>query len=100
MTFAVLAAFAFLTFLGLRDSSYVAITIFFVHALTLCLLILFCIISFIRNKGEIFRENYRMHVDDPVGKIFFGFCAGLLGITGFETSANYIEQQKPGKNFS
>jgi hypothetical protein len=29
-------------------------------------------------------------------KIYFGFSTGLLGITGFETSANFIEQQKKG----
>ena len=29
-------------------------------------------------------------------KIYFGFSTGLLGISGFETSANFIEQQKKG----
>ena len=28
--------------------------------------------------------------------IFFGFSAGLLGISGFESSANFIEEQKEG----
>jgi hypothetical protein len=28
--------------------------------------------------------------------IFFGFSAGLLGISGFETSANFVEEQRPG----
>jgi len=28
--------------------------------------------------------------------LLFGFAAATLGITGFETSANYIEEQKPG----
>lgn len=28
--------------------------------------------------------------------IYFGYCSGLLGVTGFETSANYIEEQKDG----
>jgi len=28
--------------------------------------------------------------------IFFGFSSALLGITGFETSANYIEEQREG----
>ena len=28
--------------------------------------------------------------------IFFGFGAAMLGVTGFESSANFIEQQKPG----
>ena len=28
--------------------------------------------------------------------LFYGFSAGLLGISGFETSANFVEEQKPG----
>ncbi|KAF4045969.1 Amino acid permease [Phytophthora infestans] len=28
--------------------------------------------------------------------IFFGFGASMLGITGFESSSNYVEEQKPG----
>lgn len=28
--------------------------------------------------------------------LFYGFSAGMLGVTGFETAANYIEEQKPG----
>jgi hypothetical protein len=28
--------------------------------------------------------------------IFLGYASAMLGITGFETSANFVEQQKPG----
>ena len=28
--------------------------------------------------------------------LFFGYGSALLGVTGFETSANYIEEQRPG----
>jgi hypothetical protein len=28
--------------------------------------------------------------------LFFGFAAAMLGISGFESSANFIEEQKPG----
>ncbi len=28
--------------------------------------------------------------------IFFGFAAALLGVSGFESSSNYIEEQQPG----
>lgn len=30
------------------------------------------------------------------GALFFGFSVSLLGVSGFETSANYIEEQKEG----
>ena len=28
--------------------------------------------------------------------LFFGFCAAMLGISGFESSANFVEEQEPG----
>jgi len=28
--------------------------------------------------------------------LFFGFCAAMLGISGFESSANFVEEQQPG----
>jgi hypothetical protein len=28
--------------------------------------------------------------------MFFGFCSSLIGVSGFETSANYIEEQAKG----
>ncbi|MED5399380.1 MAG: APC family permease [Planctomycetota bacterium] len=28
--------------------------------------------------------------------LFFGFCAAMLGISGFESSANFVEEQAPG----
>ena len=28
--------------------------------------------------------------------IFFGFSSAMLGVSGFETSANFVEEQKPG----
>lgn len=28
--------------------------------------------------------------------LFLGFCAGMLGISGFESSANFVEEQRPG----
>jgi hypothetical protein len=35
-------------------------------------------------------------IKNVVSDIYFGYCSGLLGVTGFETSANYIEEQKDG----
>lgn len=133
LTIGVLAFFAFITLLGMRDSSFVAITIFAAHAITLCILIVACFVKMIENKGHILSQNYHLPMDNPIKQIYLGFCTGLLGITGayqilapdrvfisvaltlspappnihstthylhwiagFETSANYIEQQKPG----
>lgn len=97
VTIGVLAAFALLNLLGIRDSSIVAFVIFSIHIITLCIVIVACIITTVSNGGQILKENWSSEwSENPVQKIFFGFCVGLLGITGFETSANYIEDQKPG----
>jgi hypothetical protein len=42
--------------------------------------------------------NWNAYHGDPnwASDIFLGFCSALLGVSGFETSANYIEQQKDG----
>lgn len=39
-----------------------------------------------RNKGP----------DNPPLAIVYGFSSAMLGITGFETTANFVEQQKKG----
>jgi amino acid transporter len=41
--------------------------------------------------------NYRMPVTGSVwNALFFGFAAAMLGISGFESSANFVEEQKRG----
>eukprot|EP01119_Soliformovum_irregulare_P013689 TRINITY_DN3669_c0_g1_i4.p1 TRINITY_DN3669_c0_g1~~TRINITY_DN3669_c0_g1_i4.p1 ORF type:complete len:694 (+),score=164.30 TRINITY_DN3669_c0_g1_i4:29-2110(+) len=97
VTLAILFVFALLTLLGIRDSATVAAIIFFAHAVTLIVLIVASIIFMAKDGGQIFANNFRnFDYSTTVGSIYFGFCGGLLGITGFETSSNYIEEQKPG----
>jgi hypothetical protein len=41
--------------------------------------------------------NFEMPVGGSISMaLFFGFSAAMLGISGFESSANYVEEQKPG----
>mmetsp|Transcript_74684 Transcript_74684/g.200009 ORF Transcript_74684/g.200009 Transcript_74684/m.200009 type:complete len:427 (-) Transcript_74684:150-1430(-) len=49
------------------------------------------------QNPSIFAENLRspLKYDWPLS-ILFGFCVAMLGVTGFETSANYIEEQQKG----
>jgi amino acid transporter len=47
----------------------------------------------------LFVANWQAPLPDGNGvvlAVFFGFSAGLLGISGFESSANFVEEQKPG----
>ena len=96
-TILLLAFFAVLTIWGISESANVALVIFSVHMVTLATLIVACITRLIEDRGSLFSENW--HVPNTMGvakSIFYGFCTALLGISGFESSANFIEQQKEG----
>eukprot|EP00026_Physarum_polycephalum_P003222 Phypoly_transcript_03232.p1 GENE.Phypoly_transcript_03232~~Phypoly_transcript_03232.p1 ORF type:complete len:375 (+),score=33.98 Phypoly_transcript_03232:176-1300(+) len=96
-TLGILAIFAFLVFLGMRDSAIVATTIFTTHTVVLTILIFASVISAARSGGQMFVRNFsHYNFDHPVSDVFFGFSVGLLGITGFETASNYIEEIKEG----
>ncbi|MGE5329282.1 MAG: APC family permease [Deltaproteobacteria bacterium] len=95
-TILVLFTFAVLTIIGIGESAVVATVFFVFHLLTLTAFVLFGLF-YIPGHLNIFQAN--LNTFDPhnlaVG-LFFGFSAALLGISGFETSANFVEEQKPG----
>ncbi|MBW1994304.1 MAG: APC family permease [Deltaproteobacteria bacterium] len=96
-TILVLAVFATLAIIGITESAVVALTIFIFHISTLTT---FCILGFFSLPGDfhILWDNLKTI---PVGKdlliaISLGFSAALLGISGFESSANFVEEQDAG----
>jgi len=98
VTVAVLAVFALLAILGITESARVALVIFVTHLLTLTLLVLLAPLFLFRHT-DILADN--LHLPLPEGRtwiaaLFFGFAGGLLGISGFESSANFVEEQAPG----
>ncbi|CAG8785663.1 9712_t:CDS:2, partial [Dentiscutata erythropus] len=61
------------------------------------LLMIACLIQWVIQGNSILIENWEdPGSGNPLLDTFNGICVGLLGITGFETSCNYIEDQKPG----
>ncbi|CAG8575476.1 6282_t:CDS:2, partial [Cetraspora pellucida] len=97
LTIGVIVLFAGIVASGLKESSNVAFIIFIFHCLTLTLLMITCLIRWIIQGNSILIENWKdPGSGNPLLDIFNGVCIGLLGITGFETSSNYIEDQKPG----
>lgn len=95
-TVGLLGLFAALVILGIRESSRVAVFIFLFHLSVLGLLIAFGCLRFLREGGPL-AEN--LAVQPPGGTahaLFFGFSAAMLGISGFESSANFVEEQAPG----
>ena len=91
--------FAVLVIIGITESSRVAIGIFLFHLATLVVLSGFIGYYLIQNGIGTLIENW----DFPVSKngsittaIFLGFAASMLGVSGFESSANFVEEQKRG----
>ncbi|WP_298262892.1 APC family permease [uncultured Lutibacter sp.] len=98
-TIVLLALFAILTIGGITESARVAIGIFLFHLTSLLILSTFIIYFLITNNGiELFIKNW--HFSENNGSIsnaiFFGFAASMLGVSGFESSANFVEEQKKG----
>lgn len=98
-TIVLLGIFAFLNLLGISESAFVALGIFIIHIFTLCVLSVSGII-FIMNDPSILLSNFQnplpMSDISIGGALFYGFAAAMLGISGFESSANFIEEQKKG----
>lgn len=126
-----LAVFALLSVWGIRDSSNVAMALYFLHICTMAIILIGSVVYMVKDGGALLISNYHHPFPDVMDgsrvafhgnafhAIFFGavsflllrwaLCTcfvccgvppgvaqGLLGITGFETSANYVEEQAPG----
>ncbi len=95
-TLVLLGLFAFLTFMGIGESAVVALVIFVIHLVTLTILAGFGITEMILDPTHLLANADTPHPDGWLYALFFGFSAALLGISGFESSANFIEEQKEG----
>lgn len=96
-TVGLLTLFLMLTIMGLSESAIVAVVIFIVHITAMLLLIASGGWFVFQNGfGELI-TNFQepMHVS-PLMALFLGFSAAMLGISGFESSANFVEEQAPG----
>jgi len=97
-TIILLSLFAVLTIIGLTESSKVAVGIFIFHIFSMIILSFSIIFFLVQNGLDIFVQNWH----SPVAggsiwmAIFFGFSASMLGISGFESSANFVEEQEKG----
>lgn len=96
VTTSILAAFAVLTIMGITDSARVALAIFLLHLATLTLFVLWVLVSV--PLPQMWSSNWHQFgwQGNWVKPLFLGFSAAMLGVSGFESSANYVEQQKPG----
>jgi amino acid transporter len=95
-TICLLGLFAFLNIMGMTESAVVAVFIFFFHIGTMTVLALVCAGSVISYPSLLWSNLHAPPPDGIAKALFFGFAAAMLGISGFESSANFVEEQKPG----
>ena len=97
-TLGLLGLFLALTILGISESAKVAVGIFLVHLTSLTLLVGAAIWYLATHGTEALSFNFAQPVrgGSILTALFFGFSAAMLGISGFESSANFVEEQAPG----
>lgn len=97
-TVIVLVLFTGLAILGIGESAFVAVIIFLTHIGTLTLLVLASIWFVLTHGLETFHINWHTPIayESIKTALFLGFSAAMLGISGFESSANFVEEQEHG----
>lgn len=97
-TIVLLSLFGVLTIGGVSESAKVAIGIFLFHLSSFAILSAFIIFFLINTGLETFFENWSLPITGGTitGAIFLGFAASMLGVSGFESSANFVEEQQKG----
>lgn len=96
-TMILLALFMFLTIGGIKESSTVSIILFVIHLVVIAVLIVSAIYFIAVNGIDIASINFKSPIKGSLTTaLFLGFSTAMLGVTGFETSANFVEEQAPG----
>jgi amino acid transporter len=97
-TVIVLVAFTGLAILGIGESAFVAVIIFIIHLSTLSLLVIVSGWFLFTHGLQTFHINWSLPVTSGgiVNALFLGFSAAMLGISGFESSSNFVEEQEQG----
>ncbi len=96
-TIIVLGFFLVLSIIGIAESAKAATAIFIFHLSSLTILILSGFLYVISNGVATLVENFHLPLNGSLSSaLFLGFCAAMLGISGFESSANFVEEQEKG----
>lgn len=97
-TIAVMFLASVVVMMGLKESANISLAIFVAHLVTMAALMIMLLVKWIEIGNQQLIENWQLTMSESgsfISKIFFGFCLGLLGMTGFESTENYIEDMKP-----
>ena len=96
-TTVVLIVFAALTILGITESARVALGIFAIHLISLTVFVLLSL-PVVLKSSQVWAANWTLFIQEvnwPMA-LFLGVSAAMLGVSGFESSANFVEQQQHG----
>lgn len=89
--------FMLLTIIGIGESSKVAVVIFITHLASLTILVIAGGFYIATHGLGVLESNYSIPAKGGLlTALFFGFSAAMLGISGFESSANFVEEQAAG----
>ncbi len=96
-TVILLFLFMILIMMGIKESANVAIFIFIIHLFSMLLLIAFAVWFVVNSGTGVLRTNFNVPVKGSIPiALFLGFSTAMLGISGFESSANFVEEQAQG----
>ncbi|WP_324672758.1 APC family permease [Hymenobacter sp. GOD-10R] len=96
-TVLLLGLFLLLTILGISESAVVAVGIFLLHLFSLTLLVGVTGWYLMQHGTATLATNWHMPLKGSLpSALFLGFSAAMLGISGFESSANFVEEQARG----
>ncbi|MEO6187579.1 MAG: APC family permease, partial [Ginsengibacter sp.] len=96
-TMGILTIFLILTVSGITESALVATIIFVTHLVVMLVLIFSAIYYVAANGFDLASVNFNTPLKGSLFTvIFLGFSTAMLGISGFESSANFVEEQQPG----
>ncbi|KAJ3205378.1 hypothetical protein HDU67_008884, partial [Dinochytrium kinnereticum] len=107
VTIAILTFFSILTMFGVKESSKVSLGILLLHVVTIVVVAVTTLVQLFTtasrgSSGGFWETTLGRNLVAPsssgsvAGDIFFGYCVGMVGVTGFEASINYVEEQLPG----
>lgn len=100
-TLFILGFFAVLVISGIKDSAKLALGMFLFHIGSMVLFLLFALLHAMNSPSQLISNVFSTNILlTKQGGIFvalyLAFSASLLGVSGFESSANFVEQQKHG----
>ncbi|EQC26208.1 hypothetical protein SDRG_15944 [Saprolegnia diclina VS20] len=100
--------FAVLTSMGISESAIFALGIFILHTITLVTLCVMSMLYMSRDNFAILYDNLfetsfpdvnvagTWVTGDVFTALFFGTSTAMLGISGFESSSQFVQEQAPG----